>query len=409
MSRELTIDGTPILARIITAVARGVFNVLVFEGGSRSSKTYSIIQFLIKYALENPKRQSRIVIARKRGTWLESTVWNDFQIILMMLGIWPLCRVNKTLKRIQLLGTRFEFIGLDEVQKLHGLTCDIFWINEAMEASKDDFDQLEQRTSRFAILDYNPSAEEHWIYDSVCTRKDCYFDHSTMLDNPYIPENSRRKILSYEPTEENYANGTVDIRKWKIYGLGQRATIEGQIFSNWTLIEEIPKWVTKRWYCLDFGFSVDPTACAEVGWYKNCLYIDEQFYQTDMLTRDIIKAGKKLHPYTFVCDSADPRLAKELKLGGLKIHEVKKYAGSVQAGIDFMKGLQHIYVTSRSVNAIKEFRNYTLQQDRDGHWLNDPVDDFNHIIDGARYVCMEFLMGKPKSSKPRTVPQGTFR
>lgn len=408
-SGELNIEGTPILARLISAVGAGGFNVFVFEGGSRSSKTFSIIQFLIHYAIANPTLPTRIVIARKRATWLSSTVWSDFDTVLGQLGLLPLCRKNKTLKTIRLASTSFEFIGLDEVQKLHGLTSDIVWINEAMEATRDDFDQMEQRASRFCVLDYNPSAEEHWIYDTVCPRPDCYFDHSAMLDNPFIPENSRRKILSYEPTEENYANGTVDIRKWKIYGLGLRATIEGLVFSNWEIIDTIPPWVTKRWNCLDFGFTTDPTAAAEVGFYKNCLYIDERFYQTDMTSKDIIKAGKKLlKPIEIVCESADPRLEKELRQGGLKTHKVKKYPGSVEAGIDFMKSCQKIYITANSLNTIKEFKNYTFRQDADGRWLGEPVDDFNHIIDGVRYVCLEKLMGRQRG-REASAPSGVFR
>lgn len=407
-SGELNIEGTPILARLISAVGSGGFNVFVFEGGSRSSKTFSIIQYLIHYALANPALPTRIVIARKRATWLSSTVWSDFDTVLDQLGLLPRCRKNKTLKTIRLASTSFEFIGLDEVQKLHGLTSDIVWINEAMEATRNDFDQMEQRTSRFCILDYNPSAEEHWIYDTVCPRPDCYFDHSTMLDNPFIPENSRRKILSYEPTEENYANGTVDIRKWKIYGLGLRATIEGQVFSNWEVIDAIPAWVTRRWNCLDFGFTSDPTACAEVGFYKGCLYIDEKFYATEMTSRDIIREGKRLKPLDIISESADPRLVRELRSAGLKIHPVKKYPGSVEAGIDFMRGLPRIYITSNSVNAIKEFKNYTFQQDADGRWLGEPVDDFNHIIDGVRYVCLEKLMGRQRGRKA-SAPSGVFR
>ena len=127
-----------------------------------------------------------------------------------------------------------------------------------------------------------------------------------------------------------------------------------------------------------------------------------------MTTRDIIKAGKKmLSPYKIISESADPRMVKELKDGGLKIKPVKKFAGSVVAGIDFMKSCQKIYVTSRSVNAIKELKNYTYQQDSTGKWLNEPVDDFNHILDGVRYVCLEELMGK--HSKKTGVPSGTFR
>ena len=396
---------------MLKAVEDARFHAFVFEGGSRSSKTYSLIQFFIIWAMTRTDRKYRIAICRKKGTWLFATVWMDFLKVLDMLGMVKGRDFysNESRHVIRIGRTTFEFVGLDDVQKLHGLSCDIFWINEAMEAIRDDFDQLEQRTSMFSVLDYNPSAEEHWIYDTVITRNDCYFDHSTMLDNPFIPENSRRKILSYAPTEENYANGTVDIRKWKIYGLGQRATIEGQVFDNWEIISAIPDWVTRRWNGLDFGFTNDPTAAVEVGFYKNSLFIDELFYQTDMTSRDIIREGKKAFHYDIISESADPRLVKELRQGGLKVSPVKKYPGSVVAGVDFMKGLQKIYITSRSVNAIKEFRNYTYQQTPEGRWLNEPVDDWNHIIDSTRYVCMEKLMGKQKGSRTKGVPSGTFR
>ena len=317
------------------------YRVFVFEGGSRSSKTYSLIQFFIYYALTNKHRTNRIVIARKRATWLYSTVWNDFNRILTDLGLDGIGSTNKTLKVITLYTTTFEFIGLDDVQKLHGLTTDIFWINEAMEATKDDFDQLEQRTSRFSILDYNPSAEEHWIYDNVCTRDDCYFDHSTMLDNPFIPENSRRKILSYEPTEENYQQGTADERKWKIYGLGMRAKIEGLVFNGYEIIKEIPEEVDKRWYCVDYGFSNDPTAIAEVGYNGHDLFIDEHCYKVGMLTdeiRDFFIGLEKKRKLKIISESADPRMVADLRKGkydaygrlikpGLPITPVRKYNG----------------------------------------------------------------------------------
>lgn len=366
---------------------------MVFEGGSRSSKTYSLIQFFILYAINNSYRENRIVIARKKGTWLSATVWTDFKQILMTLGLFSSAKINNTLKTIRLFTTTYEFIGLDDSQRIHGLTTDIFWINEAMEATKDDFDQLEQRCSRFAILDYNPSAEEHWIYDNVCKREDCYFDHSTMLDNPFIPANMKRKILSYEPTDYNYSQGTVDIRKWKIYGLGLRAKIEGLIFDDYTIIKEVPIWVKRKWQGLDFGYSNDPTACSDVGFLDNALYIDELFYETNMLTKDIINRLKQHTKRKIVSESADPRLLQEISNAGFNIHPVQKYPGSVEAGIDFMKG-KKLYITENSLNAKRELDNYTYRQNKDGKWLNEPVDDYNHLIDGWRYVCMMELMGK---------------
>lgn len=404
---ELNLNCTPVFARAMKAHDAKKYNVLVFEGGSRSSKTYSLIQFFVVLALQDKSRQ-RIIISRKKSTWLLSTVWVDFNNILIDMGIAGLVYVNNSRHIIKINNWTFEFVGLDDQQKLHGLTCNIFWINEAMEATKDDFDQLEQRCSGFAILDYNPTAEEHWIYDNVCRRPDCYYDHSTMLDNPFIPANMRRKILSYEPTDENYANGTADERKWKIYGLGQRAKLEGLIFDKVSLIKTIPLFVKKLWRGLDFGFSADPTAIETVGFHDDCLYIDEECYLTSMVTPEIISKIKTLAEWRtrkIWADNAEPREITELRNAGLPVLSTVKGAGSINFGIDFMQGLKRIYVTEHSVNIKKEFDNYTWQQDpKTGHFINIPVDSYNHAIDGVRYVCTMELLGvayrnrqKPKS------------
>ena len=393
---ELNILCTPVYARAAKAHASGRFNVYVFEGGSRSSKTYSLIQFFIVLAMSSNTRK-RVVISRKKGTWLLATVWNDFVAILTDMGLIGRVYVNNSRHVIKIKGWLFEFIGLDDQQRLHGLTCDIFWINEAMEATKDDFDQLEQRCSDFAVLDYNPTAEEHWIYDSVCKRSDCYFDHSTMLDNPMIPDNMKRKILSYEPTPENYAEGTVDIRKWKIYGLGERAKIEGLIFDKVSLVNDIPFWVKKRWRALDFGFTNDPTAIETVAFHDDCLYIDEECYRTRMTTPEIIDKLKALpdaYNRKIWADNAEQREITEIRNAGLPMMPTTKGAGSVLFGIDYMQGLKHIYVTERSLNVKKEFDNYTWQQDpKTGRFINVPVDNYNHAIDGVRYVCWMELLG----------------
>lgn len=97
-------------------------------------------------------------------------------------------------------------------------------------------------------------------------------------------------------------------------------------------------------------------------------------------------------------ESADPRLIAEIYNAGFNIQPVEKYHGSVEAGIDFMKS-KKLYITENSINAKKELDNYTYQQDKNGKWLNVPVDDYNHIIDEVRYCCMMELMGRKQVSK----------
>jgi phage terminase large subunit len=390
------IQVTEVFAELHGAFLLSYFNVFVLEGGSRSSKTISIIQFWLWYAQINKGTPKRVVICRKVGVWIKTTVLFDFIKVLKAYGWYSDKAFNKTDKIYKLFDTEFWFVGLDDQQKLHGLTTDAFWINEAIEASKDDMDQLEMRCSGFGILDYNPSEEEHWIYENVCKRPDAKFIHSTMLHNAFLPDNMRRKILSYAPTEINYKNGTADKIKWEIYGLGKRAKIEGLIFESFEIVPDIPLWVKKRFTAIDFGYTFDPTAIVEIGILEaeNQFFIDELCYQTHMLSKDIIKKLKEVNDSReIISESADPRLVQEISNAGFNIHAVEKGAGSVMAGLDKMKGMK-LCITARSNNAIKEFKNYTYKQDKNMKWLNEPIDDFNHIIDASRYVVLQKLLGK---------------
>lgn len=391
-------QATEIYERQCEAFNSQKYNLFVHEGGARSSKTTSIIQFLISWAYWQSETK-RFVISRKKNTWTRATTLYDFVQVMTKLGIYNPILHNETNGIIRYRNVEFWFGGLDDPQKIHGFTNDGFWINEANEASKEDFDQLEIRCSGFAILDYNPNmSDDHWL-NQVTKRADSILIHSTVLNNPFAPANVVKKIKSFEPTPENYAQGTVDINKWKIYGLGIRAVIEGLVFPDIVIMPAIPKWVKMRRYGLDFGYTNDPTAIAEVGVHENDLWIDEKSYLTHQKAGDIIKTFKSLPPLKVWSESADPRLIDEISLGGINIHPALKPPGSVKAGIGAMQS-RRICVTEGSVNAIKEFRNYTYQQNKDGKWLNEPIDDYNHIIDAARYVVyMEFLGVKKTSSK----------
>ncbi len=380
------IEVSNVFIRLFDAQQTNKYNIYVLEGGSRSSKTISIIQFLLAYAETYIGTPKRIIISRAVGTWITGTVLVDFLNVVKAYGWYNNRNYNKTLRIYKLFDTEFWFVGLDDEQKLHGMSSDGFWINEAIESTKEDLDQLEMRCTGFGILDYNPTEEDHWIYDTVLKRGDVKFIHSTMLDNPFIPDNSRKKILSYEPTQANYKNGTVDKRKWEIYGLGKRAKIEGLIFESFEIIKEIPEWVRKRFTGIDFGYTNDPTAMGEVGIHDNTLYIDELCYQTRMTIADITKKLKEVNlNRKIISESADPRLVDEIHNSGFNIHPVEKGKGSVEAGIEKMKTMK-ICITERSINAIKEFKNYTYQQDKTGKFLNVPIDDMNHCFVGETLI-----------------------
>jgi phage terminase large subunit len=376
------------------------------EGGSRSSKTWSIIQRIIvlcQNAAYN-KQPLTITISRAKLTWLKATLIPDFIKVLKLYSLWNDNDYNKTESIYRLLGSEIAFIGLDQPQKLHGRTQDIFWINESNEATVDDFDQLEMRTVQFGILDYNPNMpDDHWILTRVLTRPDVDYIHSTMLDNPFLPANMRRKILSYEPTQQNIINGTADDNKWKIYGLGIRAAIEGIIFDNVRYIKEFPT-LSNRYIGLDFGFVNDVTAVCEVGRQDGSIYGRELIYQTGLTNGEINKlllssGVTKLD--TIIADAAEMKSIRELEMMGWKIIPAEKGPGSVNFGIDLLKA-QPIIISDDSVNWRREAGNYTWMKNRaTGQYINTPVDNFNHLWDACRYVAQTVW----ETKKPRMAKQ----
>ncbi len=384
-------DGTKILQWLLTNSAR----IRILEGGSRSSKTFSIIQFLILYCQDAASKGQikRITIARQKLTWLKATLLNDFIEILRLYEIYNDNDFHKSEMRYNLFGSEIGFFGLDEPQKLHGRKQDVFWINEAIEATKDDFDQLEMRTTDFGILDFNPSATNHWIFDSVLTRPDVVYNHSTVLDNPFAPDEVKRKIFSYQPTEENIKKGTADENKWKIYGLGIRAMVEGVIFKNVEYVKELPN-VPTYWIGLDFGFTNDPTAITKVMKADGKIWCKQLCYKHGLTNTDISSELNRLginKSTLVVADSAEPKSIEELRRLGWNIIGVTKGQGSVNAGIDILKRYT-ICITEDSIEAKREAENYTWRFDRNTNsYLNIPIDRDNHFWDSVRFVAMECL------------------
>jgi phage terminase large subunit len=411
LKEGLTLQVTPVYTQLEEAYESRKYTVAVLEGGSRSSKTHSIIQFIIKFAQDNEFTEKRVLVARQKTTWTAATVLHDFLQVLRSIkvnaadpaskSLFDFCSYNKTNKILRLYQTEIWFGGLDDAQKLHGFQSDLFWINEAVEATKDDFDQLEQRLKNggFAILDYNPSTDEHWIYDNVCKRPDAIYIHSTMLHNPFISDRAKAKILSYDPNNpDNVKNGTADKDKWNIYGLGKRSTIKGVIYTNYQIVKEIPLWAKqfRHRFGLDWGYSNDPTGIVDVYFSGNEVWVDELCYETELLYHDIadIIKSNDLKGIKGYGDSSDPRGIEEVSRRGINIHEAEKPAGSVVAGITILKGCK-VHVTERSINLITELKNYKWMENKSGKTLNVPIDDFNHLLDALRYVI--YMEMKPVS------------
>lgn len=370
----------------INNARRNGYTTVSEQGSSRSAKTYNTVIWIVCQCLAVPK--TTVSICRATLPSLKGSVLRDFIEILQRIGEYNDKCYNKTdLIYTFPNGSWVEFFSCDNETKLRGRKRKILFVNEANELKFLEWQQLQLRTTQFSIIDYNPSfSDEHWICE---VNKDprTYHFISTYKDNPFLEQKVIDEIESLK--RKNYS-------LWQIYGLGQQAQVEGLVFRNVDVVERIPEtgYRRRRFLGVDFGYTNDPTAIVDVLIEEETktLYIDELCYRTTMLTSDIVAELKPQGAVKVISESADPRLVQEIYRAGINIHPVVKYQGSVEAGLTKMQEYK-IVITKHSTNVIKEFRNYTYSQDKEGKWLNTPIDVWNHAIDAIRYVVMSEILG----------------
>jgi phage terminase large subunit len=128
------------------------------------------------------------------------------------------------------------------------------------------------------------------------------------------------------------------------------------------------------------------------------IYADEILYQKGLTNSDIANYLKSMGygGQPVICDSAEPKSIFELRQYGINAHSADKKPGSVNAGIDFLRRAD-VFVTPRSENIVRENKLYRWKQDKEGVFINQPIDAFNHGIDALRYACSLFEIWKPES------------
>ena len=379
---EVQIQASRVFEDNWNATSRYVVNV----GGTRSTKTYSILQMLILKALQN---KVTISIVRKSLPSLKLSVLRDFIEILESMNLYDVELHNKTDNTFYIGESVIEFFSIDDAQKRRGSKRDILYINEANELTSEDYFQLQIRTTKQVFLDFNPS-EVFWAVDELMPREDCTTIHSTFLDNPFLPEEQIEEIKRLKNTDPDY---------WAVYGLGEFGSGRKLVY-HYNVVDEIPKPAKLIAVGLDWGFSNDPTAIVEVWQFIDELYFRELVYKTGLTNTDIHFQLQSLgidRSIEIIADSADPKSIEELYRLKYNIKPAQKGPDSVLKGIDVLKRYK-LNVLKTSVNITKELQNYKWVTDKNGNTLNQPVDQFNHGMDAIRYVALNKLGIKPKGS-----------
>ena len=365
--------------------------VCILQGGTRSAKSYSAVQYCVVKALETPN--TIVSIVRKSFPSLRISTLRDFRNILKELGIWNennwyASENTYTFDN----GSFIEFLSVQDSERRKGTKRSILFIDEANELDYEDFFQLFIRTSEKTVIAFNPSfSTSHWIYTSAGTHPEAQIFISTFLDNPFLEDEIVKEIERLKDISPSY---------YQVYGLGLPGLVEGLVFDNVAMIDYIEDEWDLLGFGLDFGYTQDPTALVALFRSPEGVVFDEIVYMKGLLSNEIgnlIKGAYDVYGRAeVIADSSDPRLIDELFRMGINIKPAVKGPDSILSGIDLMKQ-NKIFLTKKSKNMVEEFLSYTYQKDKNGNLLNTPIDYGNHTIDACRYIASWKLSQRKKN------------
>ncbi len=396
--------------------------IILITGGRGSGKSFNASTFIERLTFEMTEAEKivhQILYTRYTMVSAGMSIIPEMMEKIDLDGTTKYFKTTKTDIVNKMTKSRIMFRGIKtssgnqtaKLKSIQGITT--FVCDEAEEwTNEEEFDKImlsirKKGIQNRIIIIMNPCDSNHFIYQKyiekthklveidgvqvqISTHPNVLHIHTTYFDN--------LENLSPEFLKEVGDMKVNNPEKYAHVVIGQWADVaEGAVFKKWGIVKEFPRECKKVGIGQDFGFTNDPSAAVRCGIIDNRLYVDELFYETDMLSSAI---ANRLKPFSMkvFADSQDPRLIQEIKNRGVNIYPVDKFPGSIKAGIDKIKDME-FFVTERSYNLITELRQYVWDKDKDGNYINEPVDEYNHLMDAIRYYVLGCLLGrilKPK-------------
>lgn len=272
--------------------------IRIIPGGTSAGKTFGIIPILIDYAIKNP--YSEISIVSESVPHLRKGALKDFLKIMRSTGRYIDSNYNRTLLTYSFSnGSYIEFFSADQQDKVRGPRRNILYINECNNIDFETYHQLAIRTSDIIWLDFNPS-DSFWAYDELEDDKDAEWLVLTYKDNEALHPNIVSEIEKalekgfYDP------NGNLDDEKnikskfwanwWKVYGLGQKGSIEGVLIP----ISELNFIDTSAIEIKDtvFRFAVgDPANTGGDNYSMMFCWVVQENNQFQVVVKDVVYSG----------------------------------------------------------------------------------------------------------------------
>ena len=381
---KLNIKGTPVLNSLLSSTKRFVLSV----GSSRSSKTYSMLQWIMLECIKNPNKGIYISVVRASFPSLRRTVYREFVDLLKSQNLYSEDRHNKTEHVIELCGNYIEFFSLGDSQKVRGAKRDYLYLNECNEIDYESAQQLFLRTTERVFMDQNPSDMWHWSF-KMKDKDDVDYIHSTYKDNPFLTEATIKQIESYKDTDESF---------WRIYGLGLPGYAITTIYTHWREYkeadvkvfsedgEEQPYYDTFV-YGLDVGYG-HAMALTKCLFKDDTVWVEELIYKSGLTSNDLIsmmndmKLDKDIDLWV---DAAAPAMVEDLRRAGYNAKSADK---SVKEGIDMIRS-KKLFINTESTNLINEMRRYQWKT-KNEQIIYEPVKVNDDLVDSMRYAIWNY-------------------
>ena len=399
--------------------------IILITGGRGSGKSFNASTFIERLTFELTEAEKivhQILYTRYTMVSAGMSIIPEMMEKIELDGTTKYFKTTKTDIVNKMTKSRIMFRGIKtssgnqtaKLKSIQGITT--FVCDEAEEwTNEEEFDKImlsirKKGIQNRIIIIMNPCDSNHFIYKKyiekthklveidgvqvqISTHPNVLHIHTTYLDN--LDNLSPEFLKEVEDMKVN------NLEKYAHVVIGRWADVaEGAVFKKWGIVKEFPAWAKKVAIGQDFGYTTDVSAAVKCGIVDNALYVDELCYQSGMLTNAL---ADKVRPYGLkvFAESADPRLVDEIKLRGVNIYGIYKSGPSIKAGIDKILSMD-LYVKERSYNLMKELRTYVWDKDKDGNYINEPVDKDNHLMDAMRYYVLGCLLGKILKPKDLT-------
>ena len=371
---EVDVDIGYIFEETKKAIDKGAKTV-IHKGGTGSGKTYDLMLYLLFLSGQYPGLV--ITVVSESHPHLQIGAIRILENVLKQTGAYQLTSfVKNPTVWTNTNGSIIEFFSADRIDKALGARRDVLYGNEINSLKREVWDELSRR-SELVLGDFNPTSK-FWLEDWIQDYEPFNVITSNYTHNKFLPDTERGRIERRAKRDTNFKRIHIDCE----YGI-----YEGLVFTEWQQVDTLPE--GKEKFGMDFGYTNDPTTLIKVVETPDAYYLDEMIYQTGLNNRDIAglmgSVGIRKNYDEINADSAEPKTINELRLAGYNVKPSVKGKDSINAEIDKLKS-RNLFVTKRSVNLIKELRNYAWVTDKDGNTTNKPIDAFNHAIDAVRYA-----------------------